>query len=143
MKKIFQDAIECKEELVKNNIIRIMAECCELDMNPASFLDMERQINSELGICHFDEDMALLYLKITNSVHCKEIALDYYIEVPDGYDLNKWDFCVLWAEMEKKHGEKIHAWFPKISQLDFERKILDECFSFLKNGGVPFRDIHT
>lgn len=143
MKEIFQKAIECKNEQVKNNLIHIMAECCELGMNPVSFLDMEKQISSELGVCHFNEDMALLYLKITNSAHCKEPAFDYYVEIADEYDLNKWDFCVLWAEMEKKHGEKIRAWFPMITQLDFERKLLDECFSYLKNGGIPFRDINV
>lgn len=143
MKEIFQRAIECKDEQVKNNLICIMGECCELGMNPISLLDMERQINSELGDCHFNEDMALLYLKITDSVHCKEPALDNYAEVAGKYDLSKWDFCVLWSEMEKQHGEKIRVWFPKINQIDFEWKILDECINFLENGGVPFRDINT
>lgn len=142
MREVFKKAIECEDGQVKNNIIRIMAECCVTGINAAALLDMEREINSELDDCHFNEDMALLYLKITNSIHCKESALDYYIEVSDTYDLNKWDFCVLWAEMEKKHGEKIRTWFPKINQIDFEWKLLDECISFLKNGGIPFRDIN-
>lgn len=143
MKEIFQKAIDCKDIQVKNNIIRIMEEYCELGMNAAQLLDMEREINSELGDCHFNKDMAILYLKITNSINCKEPAIDNFIEVTDRYDVNKWDFCVLWAKMEKNHGEKIRAWFPKISQIDFEGKILDECISFLKNGGIPFRDITT
>ena len=37
---------------------------------------------------------------------------------------------------------KIKKWFPKINALDYERKIFDECVSFLENGGIPYYDLN-
>ncbi len=45
------------------------------------------------------------------------------------------------AEMVKRNNEKIKKWFPKINALDYERKIFDECISFLNNGGLPYHDL--
>lgn len=43
--------------------------------------------------------------------------------------------------MVKRNDEKIKKWFPKINALDYERKIFDECISFLDNGGLPYHDL--
>lgn len=44
--------------------------------------------------------------------------------------------------MTKRNAGKIKKWFPKINTLDFERKIFDECVSFLENGGMPYYDLN-
>ena len=51
------------------------------------------------------------------------------------------DWCVLWGEMVKRNDVKIKKWFQKISELDFERKIFDECISFLNSGELPYYDL--
>lgn len=45
------------------------------------------------------------------------------------------------GEMVKRNDGKIKKWFPKINALDYERKIFDECISFLDNGGLPYHDL--
>lgn len=45
------------------------------------------------------------------------------------------------ADEQQRNGEKIKKWFPKINALDYERKIFDECISFLNNGGLPYHDL--
>lgn len=52
------------------------------------------------------------------------------------------DWCVLWGEMVKRNAGKIKKWFPKTNTLDFERKIFDECISFLENGRMPYYDLN-
>ena len=42
-------------------------------------------------------------------------------------------FCGLYGKIKK--------WFPKINALDYERKIFDECISFLDNVGLPYHDL--
>ena len=46
------------------------------------------------------------------------------------------------GEMVKRNAGKIKKWFPKINTIDFERKIFDECVSFLENGGMPYYDLN-
>ena len=70
----------------------------------------------------------------------KDVAKDYWNEVKND-KINLEDWCVLWGEMVKRNGEKIKKWFPKINALDYERKIFDECISFLNNGGLPYHDL--
>ena len=82
-----------------------------------------------------DEDNLLNWLKD------KDVAKDYWHEVKnDNITINDW--CVLWGEMTKRNAGKIKKWFPKINTLDFERKIFDECVSFLENGGMPYYDLN-
>lgn len=38
------------------------------------------------------------------------------------------------ADEQQRNGEKINA-------LDYERKIFDECISFLNNGELPYHDL--
>lgn len=92
------------------------------------------------GECHFDEEMADIHLCLINQLHTKDVAKDYWHEVNnDNITINDW--CVLWGEMVKRNNEKIKKWFPKINALDYERKIFDECISFLNNGGLPYHDL--
>lgn len=89
---------------------------------------------------HFDEEMADLHLCLINQLYTKDVAKDYWHEVKnDNITINDW--CVLWGEMVKRNDEKIKKWFPKINALDYERKIFDECISFLNNGELPYQDL--
>lgn len=56
-------------------------------------------------------------------------------------NINLDDWCVLLGEMVKRNDAKIKKWFPKISAIDFERKIFDECISFLNSGELPYYDL--
>lgn len=140
MEKIIKQIMTSNDSKTKNKAIRIMSECCELGMDGATYLDMTHRLKDAIGDCHYDEDMAMLRLYLDKNVHCKEAALDNYIYVEE-YDINRWDFVVLWEAMTKLHGEKIRKWFPKIQEIDFESKILDECISFLESGKTPFHDL--
>lgn len=103
-------------------------------------LDMMKQVQCEIGECHFDEEMADIHLCLINQLRTKDVAKDYWHEVNnDNITINDW--CVLWGEMVKRNNEKIKKWFPKINALDYERKIFDECISFLNNGGLPYHDL--
>lgn len=73
-------------------------------------------------------------------LHTKDVAKDYWHEVKND-KINIADWCVLWGEMVNRNDEKIRKWFPKIGTLDYERKIFDECVSFLANGELPFYDL--
>lgn len=140
MGKIIEQLVTSNDVNLKNEAIHIMAECCELGMDGATYLDMQHKLKETIGNCHYDEDMAILRLHLNKNVHCKKAALDNYIHA-EHYDINQWDFVVLWAEMENIHGEKIRKWFPKIQEIDFEAKILDECISFLESDKTPFCDL--
>ena len=48
---------------------------------------------------------------------------------------------ILVREMTNLHTEKIRKWFPGINQIDMERKIFDECVSFLEKGKLPYYDL--
>lgn len=140
MEKIIEQLVTSNDVNLKNEAIHIMAECSELGMDGATYLDMQQKLKGIIKDCHYDEDMAILYLHLNKNIHCKEAALDNYIHA-EHYDINRWDFVVLWAEMVKRHGDKIRKWFPKIQEIDFEAKILDECISFLESGKTPFCDL--
>lgn len=140
MEKLIKQIIACGSENIKDNVIRIMAECCELGLDGATYLELKRRLKTEFNDCHYDEDMAELYLSLNKLDSCKDFALDNYHNVV-GYDINRWDFVVLWATMIKLHEEKIRQWYPHIQDIDFERKILDECINFLRLGLKPFFDI--
>lgn len=69
-----------------------------------------------------------------NSLNCWELL--------EKQDNQQPRLCVLWGEMVKRNDAKIKKWFPKINTLDYERKIFDECVSFLENGGMPYYDLN-
>lgn len=83
-----------------------MADCCEVGMNDGVMLDMMKQVQCEIGECHFDEEMADLHLCLIGQLHTKDAAKDYWHEVKnDNITINDW--CVLWGEMVKRNDEKI------------------------------------
>ena len=140
MKKVFENILASNDiEAIKNCVVT-MADCCEVGMNYGVMLDMMKQVQSEIGEFHFDEEMADMHLCLIGQLHTKDIAKDYCHEVKN-YNINLEDWCVLWGEMVRRNDEKIKKWFPKINALDYERKIFDECISFLNNGELPYNDL--
>ena len=140
MKKVFENILASNDiEAIKNCVVT-MADCCEVGMNDGVMLDMMKQVQSEIGECNFDEEMADMHLCLIGQLHTKDIAKDYWHEVKND-NINLEDWCVLWGEMVKRNAEKIKKWFPKINALDYERKIFDECISFLNNGELPYNDL--
>ena len=109
-------------------------------MNDSIMLDMMKQVHGEIGECHFDEEMADIHLCLIGQLHTKDVAKDYWNEVKND-NINLDDWCVLWGEMVKRNDGKIKKWFPKISAIDFEIKIFDECISFLNSGELPYYDL--
>lgn len=140
MKKVFENILASNDIQAIKNCVAIMAECSEVGMTDGVMLDMMKQVQCESGECHFDEEMADIHLCLINQLHTKDIAKDYWHEVKnDNITINDW--CVLWGEMVKQNDKKIKKWFPKINALDYERKIFDECISFLNNGELPYHDL--
>lgn len=140
MKQVFDKILECQDVDVLKNCITIMAENVELGMNDKVMLDTLMQLRGEVDSCNFDEETAKLHLCLIDKIECVEAARVNFHKVQ--YDrLNEWDFCVLWGEMINLHGDKIKRWFPNISEICFEQKILDECKTFLDNGKLPYYDL--
>lgn len=137
MKQIFEQAVSCGDIGTARNVIRIMAESCEYGLSDASLLKAMKEVSSEIGTPHYDEDMAKLHLRIIGEVQQLEPALLNFHSVEEK-EIGAWDFVVLWAEMVKMHGAKIRKWFAPISEFGFEEKILDECEAFLNSGLSPF-----
>ena len=140
MKKVFENILESNDIQTIKNCVTIIADCCEVGMNDSVMLDMMKQVQGEIGEFHFDEEMADMHLCLIGQLHTKDIAKDYWHEVKND-NINLEDWCVLWGEMVKRNDEKIKKWFPKINALDYERKIFDECISFLNNGELPYNDL--
>lgn len=140
MKKVFEEILECDDIDVLKNCIRIMAGNEELGMNDKVQLDNLLRLRGEIDSCNFDEETAKLHLCIIRKIDTMEAARVNFHKVK--YDrVNEWDFCVLWGEMVRMHGEKIRRWFPCIGEICFEQKILDECNSFLNSGKLPYYDL--
>lgn len=137
MKQVFEQAVSCGDIDVARNVISIMAESCECGLNDAFLLKVMKDVSSEMGASHYDEDMAKLHLHIIGETQQLEPALLNFHSMGKK-DVEAWDFVVLWAEMVKIHGAKIRKWFAPISEFGFEEKILDECEAFLNSGLSPF-----
>lgn len=101
-----------------------------------------KQVQGEVDDCHYDEEMAKMHLCLIGNLHGMDVAKDYFHEVKDK-KVNIWDWCVLWGEMVRRHGHKIRKWFPNIREMDFERKVFDECIAFLDNGKLPYFDLNV
>ena len=140
MKKVFENILASNDIQAIKNCVATMADCCEVGMNDGVMLDMMKQVKGEIGACHYDEEMADMHLCLIGQLHTKDVAKDYWHEVKND-NINLEDWCVLWGEMVKRNDEKIKKWFPKINALDYERKIFDECISFLNNGELPYHDL--
>ena len=119
-----------------------MAELSEIGMNNETMLDALKQVKGEFSDCNYDEEMARLHLCLIGQLDTIDQAKDYWNEVNNSR-INIHDWCVLWGEMVRRHGDKIKKWFPKISIMDFERKIFDECISFLDNGELPYYNLNV
>lgn len=140
MKKAFESILASDDIQEVKNCVAIMAESCEIGMNNGTMLEMLKQLKGEIDSCHYDEETADLHLCLIEQLHTKDVAKDYWHQASD-FDINEQDWCVLWGEMANQHTEKIRKWFPGISQIDLERKIFDECVSFLKKGKLPYYDL--
>ena len=46
MKRIFEQVVACDDQQVKNNVIRILADSCEIGMNGEAFLETLREVKS-------------------------------------------------------------------------------------------------
>lgn len=125
---------------VVKNCVAILADNCEIGMNDGTMLETMKQVQSEVGTCHYDEEMAKIHLCLIDQLHTADVAKDYFHEVKSG-KITLPDWLVLWGEMVKRNDAKLKKWFPKCSTLDYEKKILDECLSFLDNEGTPFFDL--
>lgn len=141
MKEIFKKILESDDMNELRNCIRIMAENEEIGMSDKVMLCNLLQLRGEADSCNYDEDTAKLHLCIIGKIGCVEAARVNYNKV-ECKSINEWDFVVLWAEMERIHGEKIKKWFPNIREMDFESKVLDECESFLNAGKLPYYDLN-
>ena len=140
MKKVFENILASNDIQSIKNCVTIIADCCEVGMNDSVMLDMMKQVHGEVAECHYDEEMSDLHLCLIGQLHTKDFAKDYWHEVKnDNITINDW--FVLWGEMVRRNDGKIKKWFPKINALDYERKIFDECISFLNNGELPYNDL--
>lgn len=142
MKKVFENILESNDIQSIKNCVTIMADCCEVGMNDSVMLDMMKQVQSEIGDCHFDEEMTDMHLCLIGQLHTKDVAKDYWNEVKND-NINLEDWCVLWGEMVKRNDAKIKKWFQKINTYNYEQKIFDECISFLESGRLPYYDLNV
>lgn len=142
MKKVFEDIIASNDMQAIKNCVAIMADCCEVGMNDSVMLDMMKQVQGEIGACHYNEEMADMHLCLIGQLHTKDVAKDYWHEVKND-NINLEDWCVLWGEMVKRNDTKIKKWFPKINTYNYEQKIFDECISFIESGRLPYYDLNV
>lgn len=141
MKEIFKKILSSDDVDELRNCIKIMVENEEIGMGDKAMLNNLLQLRGEVDGCNYDEDTAKLHLCIIGKVGCIEPARANYNKIECG-SINEWDFVVLWAEMERIHGDKIKKWFPNIRAIGFESKILDECVFFLNAGKLPYYDLN-
>lgn len=112
MKKVFEDIIASNDMQAIKNCVTIMADCCEVGMNDSVMLDVMKQVQGEIGACHYNEEMADMHLCLIGQLHTKDVAKDYWHEVKnDNITINDW--CVLWGEMVKRNDEKSKNGFQK------------------------------
>ena len=77
MKKVFENILASNDIRTIKNCVTIMADYCEVGMNDGVMLDMMKQVQCEIGECHFDEEMADIHLCLVNQLHTKDVAKDY------------------------------------------------------------------
>lgn len=53
MKKVFEDIIASNDMQAIKNCVAIMADCCEVGMNDSVMLDVMKQVQGEIGACHY------------------------------------------------------------------------------------------
>ena len=53
MKKVFEDIIASNDMQAIKNCVTIMADCCEVGMNDSVMLDVMKQVQGEIGACHY------------------------------------------------------------------------------------------
>lgn len=140
MKKVFEKVLDCDDMQAIKNVVSIMAESCDIGMNDSCALEMMKQVQGEIGSCHYDEEMARMHLCLIEQYHTADVAKDYWHEV-ESDKITLPDWLVLWGEMVRRNDAKIKKWFPKCSTIDYEKKIFDECISFLDSGELPFYDL--
>lgn len=78
MKKVFEDIIASNDMQAIKNCVTIMADCCEVGMNDSVMLDMMKQVQGEIGACHYNEEMADMHLCLIGQLHTKDVAKDYW-----------------------------------------------------------------
>lgn len=120
------------------NAISILADMCERKLCKRDLLSIMKSLKTEVEDGCYNEEMADLHLSIIGQLENKDIAKDYF-NISNGIGIHDW--CVLWGEMENRHGDKIRKWFPNIQTIDYEKKIEDECINWLRHKNIPFYDL--
>lgn len=141
MNETLTKVMNCDDINAIKNVIAIMFECTEANMNGKARLQMMKQIQSEISGSHYDESLSDFHLALIGNQHIKDAAI-YYWKLNKEKDITIHDWLVLWAEMARRHGDKIRKWFPQMANEDLNDKLFDECLAFLKSGGEPFRDLN-
>ena len=77
MKKVFENILASNDIQTIKNCVTIMADCCEVVMNDGVMLDMMKQVQSEIGECHFDEELAAIHLCLINQLQPKDVGKAY------------------------------------------------------------------
>lgn len=144
MKKVFEKIMQCEDMDAIKNCISLLAEQCEIGMNNECLLETLKAVQGEIDGCHYDEEIAKLHLCLIDKLSTIDEAKDYWHKIDKGSELqiNIWDWCVLWGEMDRQNKSKIYKWFPNIRKVDYEEKIFDECLSFLDSNKHPYNDIN-
>lgn len=140
MEELQKEVLSCEDLDSVRNVIRTMFEHTVIGMNDACALEMYKEIKSEVSDCHYDDEMANLHLCLIGQLHTADVAKDYWHEVKSD-KITLADWIVLWGEMVRRNDAKIRSWFPNARKSDYERKVFDECVSFLDNGELPFYDL--
>ncbi len=95
MKKVFEDIIASNDMQAIKNCVAIMADCCEVGMNDSVMLDVMKQVQGEIGACHYNEEMADMHLCLIGQLHTKDVAKDYWHEVKNSV------FFAIFAERDR------------------------------------------
>lgn len=142
MKELMKEIAGCEDVVVLKNVIAIMSDTCATSVSGPSKLDMMKKIKSEIGECCFSNEMARLHLGLIGKAHTIDDA-DKYLDQCQDFEINTFDWYVLWGEMVKRNEKKIKKWFPHINKEKFCEKICDECLTAIDGGLIPFHDFHV
>ncbi len=138
MKQIIKNIDKCNDTNALKNVSSLLCEYIDgLPCNEGK-LELMKNVASEITGCSYDEELSNMHLCLIGKIHTVAEA-DFMWKGEN--NISRYDWRVLWGEMERIHEEKIKRWFPKHSKMDMREKIYDECVTFLKAGLSPWHDI--
>lgn len=138
MRKLIERILCCDDIQAVKNCVSIMSDVfCSEEAN-ARILELAKDMQSEIGDCHYDEDMAYMHLFLIGQSETIQTA-DARWRLENG--VLRYDWRVLWGEMTRKNMDKIIRWFGVMDKEDIDDKIYDECVSFIDHGGNVFHDL--